>query len=132
MQKNCFGPLIVMAALLTACDGAGSGLDAPAAHPLACGANSGVRLMSASADIPSGYYADEMDLLPCDADTDTGETEPLYTYQWALNYKDSYFNYFPETFGGGMDLNVEPVHRQGFKGPGRERAGRRRRSGRAS
>ncbi|MFA5489726.1 MAG: S8 family serine peptidase [Candidimonas sp.] len=118
MQKNCFGPLIVMAALLTACDGAGSGLDAPAAHPLACGANSGVRLMSASADIPSGYYADEMDLLPCDADTDTGETEPLYTYQWALNYKDSYFNYFPETFGGGMDLNVEPVHRQGFKGQG--------------
>ncbi len=112
------GLFIIMAALLTACDGGGSGLDAPAAHPLACGANPGVRPMSVSADIPSGYYADEMDLLPCDSDTDTGETAPLYTYQWALNYKDSYFNYFPETFGGGMDLNVEPAHRQGFKGQG--------------
>lgn len=48
----------------------------------------------------------------------TGETEPLYTFQWALNYAASYFNAFPETFGGGLDLNVEPVHRQGIKGQG--------------
>src|SRR5690606_23295738 len=48
----------------------------------------------------------------------TGATEPLYTFQWALNYEDSYFKDFPQTFGGGMDLNVEPVHRQGYKGQG--------------
>ncbi len=48
----------------------------------------------------------------------TGETEPLYTFQWALNYADSYFKDFPETFSGGLDLNIEPVHRQGIKGQG--------------
>lgn len=48
----------------------------------------------------------------------TGGTEPLYTFQWALNYADSYFKDYPDTFGGGMDLNVEPVHRQGIKGQG--------------
>ncbi|WP_397475196.1 S8 family serine peptidase [Pusillimonas sp.] len=48
----------------------------------------------------------------------TGETEPLYTFQWALNYADSYFNDFPETFNGGLDLNVEPAHRRGIKGQG--------------
>ena len=48
----------------------------------------------------------------------TGETEPLYTFQWALNYANSYFSDFPETFSGGLDLNVEPVHRQGIKGQG--------------
>lgn len=48
----------------------------------------------------------------------TGSTEPLYTFQWALNYADSYFKDFPETFSGGLDLNVEPVHRQGIKGQG--------------
>ncbi len=48
----------------------------------------------------------------------TGETEPLYTFQWALNYAASFFQAYPETFGGGLDLNVEPVHRQGIKGQG--------------
>lgn len=48
----------------------------------------------------------------------TGDTEPLYTFQWALNYASSYFNDFPETFGGGLDLNIEPVHQQGIKGQG--------------
>ena len=48
----------------------------------------------------------------------TGTTEPLYTFQWALNYKDSYFQDYPSVFGGGLDLNVEPVHRQGIKGQG--------------
>ncbi len=48
----------------------------------------------------------------------TGETEPLYTFQWALQYASSYFKDFPDVFGGGVDLNVEPVHRQGIKGQG--------------
>ncbi|MCC2595827.1 S8 family serine peptidase [Pusillimonas sp. MFBS29] len=48
----------------------------------------------------------------------TGETEPLYTFQWALNYASSYFTDFPETASGGLDLNIEPLHRQGIKGQG--------------
>ncbi|HWK60342.1 MAG TPA: S8 family serine peptidase [Eoetvoesiella sp.] len=48
----------------------------------------------------------------------TGDTEPLYTFQWALNYAASYFKDFPDVFGGGLDLNVEPVHRMGIKGQG--------------
>jgi len=48
----------------------------------------------------------------------TGQTEPLYAFQWAQNYAESYFKDFPEAFGGGVDLNVEPVHRQGIKGQG--------------
>lgn len=48
----------------------------------------------------------------------TGETEPLYTFQWALNYADSFFKDYPEVFSDGLDLNVEPVHRQGIKGQG--------------
>lgn len=46
----------------------------------------------------------------------TGESEPLYTFQWAHNYEASYFKSYPEAFSGGLDLNVEPVHRQGIKG----------------
>lgn len=45
-----------------------------------------------------------------------GETEPLYTFQWASNYAASFFKSYPETFSGGLDLNVEPAHRQGLKG----------------
>lgn len=48
----------------------------------------------------------------------SGETEPLYPFQWALNYAASFFKDFPLVFGGGMDLNVAPVHRQGIKGQG--------------
>lgn len=50
----------------------------------------------------------------------TGETEPLYTFQWALNYAKSWFtdNADAGAYGGGIDLNVEPVHRQGYKGQG--------------
>jgi subtilisin family serine protease len=114
MRRNL---LLVIAALLAACDGGGSGLDKPVAHPSACGTSAFVQAMSASAREMSAS-ADEMDITPCEADTATGETEPLYTFQWALNYEDSYFNDFPETFGGGTDLNVEPAHRQGFKGQG--------------
>lgn len=50
----------------------------------------------------------------------SGETEPLYTFQWALNYLQSFFATHADAgaYGGGIDLNVEPVHRQGIKGQG--------------
>ncbi len=50
----------------------------------------------------------------------TGETEPLYTFQWALNYLRSFFQTHADAgaYGGGLDLNVEPVHRQNIKGQG--------------
>lgn len=50
----------------------------------------------------------------------SGETEPLYPLQWALNYTNSIFSKIADAgaFGGGIDLNVEPVHRQGIKGQG--------------
>ncbi len=48
----------------------------------------------------------------------TGEGEPLYTFQWALNHATSFFRAYPEAFDGGIDLNVESVHRQGIKGEG--------------
>src|SRR5690606_39230981 len=83
-----YGLPTVVVATLAACGNSGSG-------------------DTASACVETGAYACQ-----------TGDTEPLYTFQWALNYAGSYFNDFPETFSGGLDLNVEPVHRQGFKGQG--------------
>ncbi len=86
--RFCLPPL--MAAMLAACDG-GSGDGRPVA----------------SSCLEDGPHACK-----------TGETEPLYTFQWALNYEDSFFKDYPDTFGGGLDLNVEPVHRRGIKGQG--------------
>ena len=40
----------------------------------------------------------------------------MYPFQWALNYDASFFKDYPDTFSGGLDLNVEPSHRQGIKG----------------
>lgn len=48
----------------------------------------------------------------------TGSTEPLYTYQWALQASNSFFAAFPSVFGPPLDLNVEPAHTQGIKGQG--------------
>ncbi len=48
----------------------------------------------------------------------SGGTEPLYPFQWALNYENSYFKAYPDAFSGGLDLNVEPVHKLGIKGQG--------------
>ena len=84
-----FALLPLLAALLAACGGSGSNGD----QPVAC--------------VEPGPYACK-----------TGETEPLYTFQWALNYAASYFKDFAAVFGGGLDLNVEAVHRQGIKGQG--------------
>ena len=48
----------------------------------------------------------------------TGATEPLYTYQWALNAAQSFFAGYPLVANGSTDLNVEAVHAQGIKGQG--------------
>lgn len=83
------------AAALVACGGGGGG-----------GSGSD---QSASACPETGEYACK-----------SGETEPLYTFQWALNYSKSWFtdNADAGAYGGGIDLNVEPVHKQGIKGQG--------------
>ena len=48
----------------------------------------------------------------------TGATEPLYIYQWALNAAQSFFAGFPLVADGFTDLNVEAVHKLGIKGQG--------------
>jgi subtilisin family serine protease len=48
----------------------------------------------------------------------TGASEPLYTYQWALNAAQSFFATYTEVSDGTTDLNVEAVHAQGIKGQG--------------
>ena len=48
----------------------------------------------------------------------TGATEPLYTYQWALNAAQSFFASYTLVSDGTTDLNVEAVHKQGIKGQG--------------
>ena len=45
----------------------------------------------------------------------TGATEPLYTYQWALNAPQSFFATYTEVSDGTTDLKVEAVHKQGIK-----------------
>ena len=80
-----------------------------AAALVACGGGGGGNEQTADACPETGTYACK-----------SGETEPLYTFQWALNYAKSWFadNADVAAYGGGMDLNVEPVHRQGIKGQG--------------
>ncbi|OEC91214.1 S8 family peptidase [Acinetobacter sp. YK3] len=53
----------------------------------------------------------------------SGETEPLYPFQWALRYKDSYFSTFKDIWKNdsdsqNYDINVEGVHKVGIKGQG--------------
>ena len=48
----------------------------------------------------------------------TGATEPLYTYQWALNAAQSFFASYSLVSDGTTDLNVDAVHKQGIKGQG--------------
>ena len=80
-----------------------------AAAMVACGGDGGSDPAPAPTCPETGPYACK-----------SGETEPLYTFQWALNYLQSYFQGKADeaAFGGGIDLNVEPVHRQGIKGQG--------------
>ncbi|AOZ02251.1 peptidase S8 [Cupriavidus sp. USMAHM13] len=48
----------------------------------------------------------------------TGSTEPLYAYQWALKQATSFFRAFTGTADGVTDINVEEAHAAGFKGQG--------------
>lgn len=48
----------------------------------------------------------------------SGATEPLYSYQWALNAVKSFFADYPLVSDGTTDLKVEAVHLQGIKGQG--------------
>lgn len=48
----------------------------------------------------------------------TGASEPLFTYQWALKSAASFFAAYPAVSDGSTDLNVETVHAQGIKGQG--------------
>ena len=91
------------AAALVACGG-GGGSDSSGIAP--GGGSGGGSDQTASACPETGPYACK-----------SGETEPLYTFQWALNYAKSWFmgNADQGAYGGGIDLNVEPVHKQGIK-----------------
>lgn len=48
----------------------------------------------------------------------TGSTEPLYAYQWALKQASSFFAAFGLVANGTTDINVEDVHTAGIKGQG--------------
>ena len=48
----------------------------------------------------------------------SGATEPLYRFQWALKSASSFFRSFFLVADGKTDLNVEAVHRAGIKGQG--------------
>ena len=50
--------------------------------------------------------------------TQSGETEALYKFQWALKSASSYFKDFAGVSDGTTDLNVDRVHRAGIKGQG--------------
>ncbi len=93
---------LVVAGLMACGDGDGSGSGGGGAVP--------TPTPTPVADCPeTGPYACQ-----------TGATEPLYKFQWALNYAQSIFSSISDAgaFGGGIDLNVEPVHRQNIKGQG--------------
>ena len=72
---------------------------------VSCGGDSGSSSTSSCAE--TGPYACQ-----------TGATEPLYTYQWALNAAQSFFACYTLVSDGTTDLNVEAVHKQGIKGQG--------------
>lgn len=53
----------------------------------------------------------------------SGKTEPLYPFQWALNYKNSFFKAFKDIWKNdsdpeNYDINVEVLHKQEIKGQG--------------
>lgn len=48
----------------------------------------------------------------------TGSTEPLYAYQWALKQATSFFAAFGLVANGTTDINVEDAHTAGIKGQG--------------
>ena len=48
----------------------------------------------------------------------TGKTEPLYAYQWALKQASSFFAAFGLVANGTTDIDVEDAHSAGIKGQG--------------
>jgi len=72
---------------------------------VSCGGDSGSSSTSSCSE--TGPYACQ-----------TGATEPLYTYQWALNAAQSFFASYTLVSDGTTDLNVDAVHKQGIKGQG--------------
>ncbi len=48
----------------------------------------------------------------------SGETEPLYIYQWALKATQSFFASYSQVSDGVTDLNIEALHLAGIKGQG--------------
>jgi subtilisin family serine protease len=72
-----------------------------------CGGGSDSTSTSTSSCTETGPYACQ-----------TGASEPLYTYQWALKSATSFFTAYPDVSDGTTDLNVEAVHAQGIKGQG--------------
>ena len=72
---------------------------------VSCGGDSGSSSTSSCSE--TGPYACQ-----------TGATEPLYTYQWALNAAQSFFASYTPVSDGTTDLNVDAVHKQGIKGQG--------------
>ena len=93
MRRIAYLALVIFTAtLISACSGGG---------------DSTSTTTSASSCTETGPYACQ-----------TGATEPLYTYQWALNAPQSFFATYTEVSDGTTDLKVEAVHKQGIKGQG--------------
>lgn len=103
MMKHTTGkalPLTLLAAVaLAACGGGGS--DSGNTN-----ANVDTRSTCAEAGVDAKYACQ------------TGATEPLYPYQWALKQATSFFAAFTGVANGSTDINVEPVHTAGIKGQG--------------
>jgi subtilisin family serine protease len=95
MTKQALALTLIAAAVLTACGGGDSS--------------------SSSANIPPGCT--ETGVAPQFA-CQTGSTEPLYRYQWALKQATSFFAAFGLVADGSTDINVESVHAAGIKGQG--------------
>ena len=72
---------------------------------VSCGGDSGSSSTSSCSE--TGPYACQ-----------TGATEPLYAYQWALSAAQSFFASYTLVSDGTTDLNVDAVHKQGIKGQG--------------
>ncbi len=48
----------------------------------------------------------------------SGETEPLYPFQWHLDASNSFFAKFSDVSNGVTDLNLKKMHEAGIKGAG--------------
>lgn len=90
---------------LAACGGADSG-----SNTASNGGNTGGNTPPASTCAETGVDAK----YACQ----TGSTEPLYAYQWALKQATSFFAAFGLVANGTTDIDVEDAHKAGIKGQG--------------